>query len=43
VRKLLFFNRIIRRHIEIINLFDSKEKYLEAVRELEIELYKNIG
>jgi len=28
---------------EIINQFGSKEKYLEAVRELEIELYKNIG
>lgn len=28
---------------EIINQFGSKEKYLEAVRELEIELYKIIG
>jgi len=43
VLELLFFNRIIRRHIEIINLFGSKEKDLKAVRELEIELYKNIG
>lgn len=28
---------------EIINEFGSKEKYLQAIRELEIELYKNIG
>lgn len=27
--------------IEIINEFGSKEKYLKAVRELEIELYKS--
>lgn len=29
--------------IEIINEFGSKSNYLQAVRELEIELYKNIG
>ncbi|MBS1488946.1 MAG: DEAD/DEAH box helicase family protein [Bacteroidetes bacterium] len=29
--------------LEIINEFGSKEKYLQAVKELEIELYKNIG
>lgn len=29
--------------VEIINEFGSKEKYLQAVKELEIELYKNIG
>lgn len=29
--------------IEIINEFGRKEKYLQAVKELEIELYKNIG
>ncbi len=29
--------------IEIINEFGSKEKYLQAVKELEIELYKNVG
>jgi type I restriction enzyme R subunit len=28
---------------EIIKEFGSKEKYLLAVRELEVELYKNIG
>ena len=28
---------------EIIGEFGSKEKYLQAVRELEVELYKNIG
>lgn len=28
---------------EIIKEFGNKEKYLEAVKELEIELYKNIG
>ncbi len=29
--------------IEIINEFGSKEKYLQAVKELEIEWYKNVG
>jgi len=29
--------------LEIINEFGSKEKYLQAVKELEMELYKNIG
>jgi len=29
--------------LEIINEFGSKEKYLQAVRELEIELYKSVG
>jgi type I restriction enzyme R subunit len=29
--------------LEIINEFGSKEKYLQAVKELEIELYKNVS
>ena len=29
--------------LEIIKEFGSKEKYLEAVKELEIELYKNFA
>jgi type I restriction enzyme, R subunit len=29
--------------LEIINEFGSKDNYLQAVKELEIELYKNIG
>jgi hypothetical protein len=29
--------------MEIFGEFGSKEKYLQAVKELEIELYKNIG
>lgn len=29
--------------VEIINEFGSKKDYLQAVKELEIELYKNIG
>ncbi|MFO0323258.1 MAG: type I restriction-modification enzyme R subunit C-terminal domain-containing protein [Bacteroidota bacterium] len=29
--------------MEIFSEFGSKENYLQAVKELEIELYKNIG